>query len=87
MYAQRVDKKLRKKLEKLGKKNIQKYKAIESKMESILENPQHYKNLRGNLAYLKRVHFRPFVLTFSVDEENKIVTFEDFDHHDNIYLK
>ena len=34
----------------------------------------------------KRVHIdKHFVLIFSVDEENKIVALEDYDHHDKIY--
>jgi mRNA-degrading endonuclease RelE of RelBE toxin-antitoxin system len=34
----------------------------------------------------KRVHIdKHFVLVFFVDENNKTVTLEDFDHHDNIY--
>lgn len=34
----------------------------------------------------KRVRVdKHFVLTFSVDEDSKTVTLEDYDHHDNIY--
>ena len=59
---------------------------IEKKIKEILQSPYHYKNLRKPLQDLKRVHIeKSFVLTFSVDEENKLIIFEDFDHHDNIY--
>lgn len=69
------------------KKNRNQYELIMKKVEEIIENPQHYKNLRKPLQHLKRVHIdKHFVLTFSINENNKIVTLEDFHHHDKIYL-
>ena len=57
------------------------------KAQEIVINPQHYKNLRAPLQHLKEVHIDAhFVLTFSVDENTKTVTLEDFDHHDKIFL-
>jgi len=86
MYSLNVSPELKKKLEKLGKKNKKQAEIIAKKTEEILENPQHYKNLRKPLQHLKRVHIeRPFILVFSVDENKKIVTLLDFDHHDKIY--
>jgi mRNA-degrading endonuclease RelE of RelBE toxin-antitoxin system len=35
----------------------------------------------------RRVHFGSFVLTYFIDEKNKTVILEDFDHHDEIYKK
>jgi len=33
-----------------------------------------------------RVHIsKSFVLTFEIDEKNKVVRLLDYDHHDNIY--
>lgn len=56
------------------------------KVQEIVQNPHHYKNLRTPLKKWKRVHIKKhFVLTFSVDKNKKIVTLEDFDHHNNIY--
>ncbi|MFH1316490.1 MAG: hypothetical protein ABII01_03165 [Candidatus Woesearchaeota archaeon] len=73
-------------LVKLVKKNKKQYDIIMKKIEEIVLNPQHYKNLRKPLQHWNRVHIdRSFVLAFSVDESTKTVTFEDFDHHDNIY--
>ncbi|MBU2639278.1 MAG: hypothetical protein KKG75_01060 [Nanoarchaeota archaeon] len=73
---------------KLSKKNPKQLKIISKKIEEILENPQHYKNLRKPLQYLKAVHIdKHFVLTFSVDENKKTVTLEDYDLHDKIYNK
>ena len=75
-------------LQKLAKKNQKQLLIIEKKIEGIIENPQHYKNLQAPLQHWKRVHIdRSFVLVFSVDETTKIIIFEDYDHHDNIYSK
>jgi len=71
---------------KLARKNPKQLEIIYKKIDEILENPQHYKNLRRPLQNWKRVHIDgPFVLTFSVDENTKTVTIEDYDHHDKIY--
>ncbi len=73
-------------LAKLFKKNKKHYEIIMKKTEEILQNPQHYKNLRAPLQYWKRVHVDShFVLAFSVDENTKTVVLQDFDHHDSIY--
>ena len=34
-----------------------------------------------------RVHLGHFVLAFIIDHKNKLVSFEDYDHHDNVYVK
>ncbi|MEW5955275.1 MAG: type II toxin-antitoxin system RelE/ParE family toxin [Candidatus Micrarchaeota archaeon] len=86
-YCLAIRPSLDEKLRKLFKKNRRHFEIILKKAEEIAENPQHYKNLRAPLQRLKRVHIAgSFVLTFSVDENNKTVTLEDFDHHDKIYL-
>ena len=86
MYILQIKPSLKKKLEKLAKKNPKQAEIIAKKSEEILENPQHYKNLRAPLQHWKRVHIdKSFILTFSVDENNKTVTLEDYDHHDKIY--
>ena len=87
MYGFEVKPRLRKKLKKLVKKNSKRAMIIAKKFEEVIQNPQHYKNLRKPLQHLKRVHIeKSFVLVFSINEQDKIVTFEDYDHHDNIYL-
>ena len=86
MYSLKIDEILMKKLDKLSKKNKKQAEIILKKAEEILQNPHRYKNLRAPLQMWKRVHIdNHFVLTFSVDEHNKTVTLEDFDHHDTIY--
>jgi len=86
MYSLDVKPELNKKLAKLFKKNRKQYEIIMKKTNEVIQNPQHYKNLRAPLQYLKKVHIdRHFVLTFSVDENTKTVTLEDYDHHDKIF--
>lgn len=86
MYFLKIRPELDKKLAKLFKKNKKQYKIIIKKTQEILQNPQHYKNLRAPLQNWKEVHIdKHFVLTFSVDENTKSVILEDFDHHDKIF--
>ena len=74
------------KLDKLRKKNKKQVEIILKKADEILKDPHRYKNLRAPLNMWKRVHIdKHFVLTFSVNEDSKTVTLEDYDHHDNIY--
>ena len=88
MYEIEIKPELDKKLEKLFKKDRKKYEIIMKKIKEIIENPHHYKNLRKPLQNLKRVHIdTSFVLTFSVEENIKKITFQDYEHHDKIYLK
>ena len=86
MYVLQISPDLDKDFSKLVKKNRKQYEIIMKKVEEILQNPQHYKNLRAPLQHLKRVHIdKHFVLVFSVDENTKVITLEDYDHHDNVY--
>jgi len=86
MYSYELRKSVEKIFFKLSKKNPKQLDIIEKKIQEVRKNPYHYKNLRKPLQHLKRVHIdKSFVLAFSVDEKNKNVIFEDYDHHDNIY--
>ena len=86
MYTLKIKPGLEKTLKKLAKKNRVQLEIVFKKVEEILANPHRYKNLRTPLNDWKRVHVdKHFVLLFSVDEESKSVTLEDYDHHDNIY--
>lgn len=73
------------KIMKLFKRDKKLYGRIIKKMAEIVQNPNTYKPLRHDLKGMRRVHIDPFVLTFSVNENDKIVTFMDIDHHDKIY--
>ena len=79
--------KLQKILDKLSKKNGEIYEQIIKKINEIInsDNVGHYKNLRHDLKEFKRVHIGHFVLTFKLDKNKNLISFEDFDHHDNIY--
>ncbi len=87
-YTYEVSKGLADVLEKIKKKNPSQFEAVIKKIRQILENPLHYKLLRGGMKGLRRVHIdRSFVLVFEVFESENKVIFWDFDHHDNIYKK
>lgn len=72
---------------KLCKKNPVLKKAITNKIEEIVENPMHFKPLKGELAGERRVHIlKSFVLKYEIDENSKKITFLYFGHHDDAYL-
>lgn len=71
---------------KIGKKNPKQMQIIFKKIEQIIENPYHFKPLRGDMKGARRVHIdKSFVLTYEIDEEHKVVKLLDYDHHDSIY--
>ena len=89
MHEFRIEDKLEKILFKLEKKNSNLYNQIRKKISEVInsEGVEHYKNLRHDLKNFKRVHIGHFVLIFRFDKNKNIISFEDFDHHDNIYSK
>jgi mRNA-degrading endonuclease RelE of RelBE toxin-antitoxin system len=72
-------------LEKLAKKDRNLAIALNKKIRQIVEGGEttHYKNLRGELSRLKRVHVGNFVLLFRVRGET--IVFEKLAHHDDAY--
>ncbi len=77
-------------LKKVKKKSPVQYEIIKKKIEDIKTkiplNPDYFKNLQHGLSDFKRVHIdKHFVLTFKVNKQNRLIRFEDYDHHDNIY--
>ena len=85
-YALDIPEHLDKIFLKLSKKDKKQLEIIHKKVNEILENPQHYKPLRWDMHGAFRVHIdKSFVLTYEVDEDNKIVRVLDYDHHDSIY--
>ncbi|MBU1201365.1 MAG: hypothetical protein KJ583_03875 [Nanoarchaeota archaeon] len=88
MYKDLYSEEIAKKLFKLKKKNPVEYSQVRNKMDLILANSSHrYKFLSHDMKGLNRVHLGHFVLVFSIDHQNKTVSFEDYDHHDIIYKK
>ena len=73
---------------KLAKKNPKQLNIIQNKLEEIVKNPYNFKPLKKPLQGKRRVHIdKSFVLVYSIDEEDKEIILEDYDHHDNIYRK
>ena len=86
MYLDKYSEEITRKLVKLKKKDLQYYQNVRKKMDWILANPEHrYKNLHYDMKGSKRIHIGHFVLTFIIDKNSKVVSFEDYDHHDKIY--
>ena len=86
MYNLEIKPSCQRDIDKLCKKNPVLKKALEKKINEIIENPQHYKPLKYDLAGEKRVHImKSFVLKFEVDDSNKIITLIFFGHHDEAY--
>ena len=86
MYSLESKPDVDKKFLKLSKKNPKQMEIITKKIKQILENPYHFKPLRGDMHGARRVHIdKSFVLTYEIDENNKLITLLDYDHHDNIY--
>lgn len=86
MYSFEIKPDLQRKLHKIQKKDSVFFKAARNKIAEIIQNPQHYKNLKYDMSDFKEAHvMKSFVLLFKVDETNKVVYFYDLDHHDNIF--
>ncbi|MDD4983738.1 MAG: type II toxin-antitoxin system RelE/ParE family toxin [Candidatus ainarchaeum sp.] len=85
-YALEIPEHLDKVFSKLAKKDKKQLKIIRKKVDEILEAPNHYKPLKGDMHGTRRVHIcKSFVLTYEIDENTKVVRLLDYEHHDNIY--
>ena len=85
-YNLQISEELDRTFSKLAKKNKKQFLIINKKIQQILQNPYHFKPLRGDMHGTRRVHIdKSFVLTYEINEENKLIRLLDFDHHDNIY--
>ena len=73
-------------IKKLCKRNNFLETILQKKITEIIQNPQHYKPLKHELAGERRVHImKSFVLKFQIDQNNQIVTLLFFGHHDEAY--
>src|SRR3989338_6724307 len=71
-YNLEISEELERKFAKLSKKNKKHLEIINKKVEQILENPYHFKPLRGDMYSSRRVHIdKSFVLTYEIKEEKK----------------
>lgn len=86
MYTDKYSEEITRKLAKLKKKDPKHYEIVRKKMNWIITNPEHrYKDLHYDMKGINRIHIGHFVLTFTIDSVNNIISFEDYDHHDKIY--
>lgn len=86
MYKDSYSDEITRKLAKIKKKDQKHYSIVRKKMDWILDYPNHrYKDLHYSMKGIKRIHIGHFVLVFIIDHVKKIVSFEDYDHHDKIY--
>ncbi len=85
-YSFEIKPELIKKLKKLKKKDPLLVARIQKKISEIIKHPAHYKPLKYGMKNILRVHFDPFVLTFTINDDEHLVEFLDFAHHDEIYL-
>ncbi len=85
-YTLEISEEIDKKLCRLKKKDKKQFEILLNKVDQIVERPYHFKPLRGDMHGARRVHVgKSFVLTYEIDEENKIVRLLDYEHHDEIY--
>lgn len=86
MYFLEIKEEADKLFKKLAKKNPKQLKIIDKKIKEIRKNPIGYKFLRKPLQGYNRVHIdKHFVLVFSIDHVNRVVTIYYFGHHDEVY--
>lgn len=84
-YIIQLDIVLEKTLNKLKKKDKSLYQRVIHKIIEISKNPELGKPLRNVLKGKRRIQVGSFVLFYSMDKNNEIVTFLEFEHHDNAY--
>ena len=84
-YIIQLDTALETRLDKLKKKDKSVYHRLIHKIIEISKNPELGKPLRNMLKGKRRVHVGSFVLFYSIDKKNEIVTFLEFEHHDKAY--
>jgi mRNA-degrading endonuclease RelE of RelBE toxin-antitoxin system len=87
MYEDRYSEEMVKCLSSLKKRDSKQYELLIKAIDKIRANPEHnYKFLHYSMKGIQRVHIGHFVLVFIINHENKIVSFEDYKHHDKIYF-
>ena len=58
---------------------------LKNKIEEIIEDPSHYKPLRNILKNHRRVQIGSFVLIFEINKSEKLIIFQAFKHHNEVY--
>lgn len=87
VYGFEFSESLNKKISRFSRKDPLLVIAFKKKVKQIIscdkEGISHYKNLRGDMSNLKRVHIGHYVLLFRIC--NDVVFFEELHHHDDAY--
>ena len=87
IYTFDISSELGKTLDKLAKKDAMLAIAVRKKIHQIVtcddSEIKHFKNLKGKMSHLRRVHVRSFILTFRISKDK--IIFETLKHHDNAY--
>jgi mRNA-degrading endonuclease RelE of RelBE toxin-antitoxin system len=82
-----ISKELKRILQKLSKKDKNLAIAVNKKIRQIINldivGINHFKNLKGEMSHLKRVHVGSFILTFKL--QGGTICFENLCHHDAAY--
>jgi mRNA-degrading endonuclease RelE of RelBE toxin-antitoxin system len=86
MYTPGVRESVDRIFHKLVKKDPKQMLAAGKKIEQILTDSHHFRPLWALMQHLRRVHVGIFVLVYSIDEKNKMVTMKDYAYHDEVYL-
>ena len=85
-YTLEVREEIKKKFEKIRKRDPAQEQAIKKKIAQILENPERFKPLHAPMQNKRRVHvWGSFVLIYSFKKAENIVIIEEYEHHDAIY--
>ncbi len=89
MHNFKISEHLQNILAKLSKKDKSLHEQVLKKISEVVAsaNVEHYKNLRYDLRDSKRVHIGHFVLIFQFNRNVDLISFDDFDHHDNVYRR
>jgi len=59
----------------MAKKSMKQMEAIDAKVRQILDNPYHFKPLKGDMHCSRRAHIeKSFVLIYEIDEQRKTLT-------------
>ncbi|TRZ47076.1 type II toxin-antitoxin system mRNA interferase toxin, RelE/StbE family [bacterium] len=89
-YSIEIEKRLQKKLKKLGRGDPVLHARLLKKINDILnhphqETPYQGKPLGNVMKGSFRVHIGSFVLVYGIDDAKKVVVLKDFEHHDKVY--
>lgn len=87
MYRIKIRKEAERVLKKLAKKDKISSIYISKKIKQAQENPYRFKPLKKPLQGFWRIHIGNYVLVYSIDEPNKTITIERYNHHDEVYRK